>query len=222
MDIAQAGRQAGRQRSPRLLLLEDDPRVRAVILRLIRGTDVATSWEEGAAKVRAHRYRGVIADIGLDGRPPRPGDRTGIDHAETAHADNGARVLILSAYFAPEWRVRGDRICAQYCLKPFASWMLLAFQDHCFGATPQHVDDDLRAAIDASIAKHRWTAALASIVLLCCEGHDIRSIAALRGTCEKTISNQVVKILETTGDDHLWQVAVRVLNDAGRLRALRK
>lgn len=205
-----------------ILLLEDEPCVRNSVLRWIPDADVATTWEEGGARVKAFRYRGMIADIGLDGCTPRPGDRTGIDHAERAHARAGTRIMILSAFFAPEWKARGDRIHAQYTLKPYAPWVLLAFRDHCFGASAEQLGDDVRAAMDASVAKLGWTAAEASIVLLCTQGHDERAIAGFRRVSVNTLRNQIATLLNKSGDDHLWQAALRVVHEARRIGALQK
>lgn len=200
-----------------VLLIEDDASVRRTILRFLPNIDVATTWDEGHEKVERCAYAGMIADIRL----PGPIERTGLDHAERAYELYGTRIMILSAHATDEYRARGSRIRALYCLKPFSPWILVAFHDSCLGSSHVLVDDNLQAALHVWVVRYALTTAEAAILVLRVQRYDNDAIAIVRHTSVKTIENQISALLEKVGDDNLWAAALRLSEEARLLRTRR-
>lgn len=84
-----------RQMPPTVIVVDDDPAFRRVVVRLLtmRGLDVVADvadGESGLAAVRRHRPGGVLLDVNLP-------DHTGIDVARTLTAEAGAPAVVLTS-----------------------------------------------------------------------------------------------------------------------------
>ncbi|HVW19174.1 MAG TPA: response regulator transcription factor [Solirubrobacteraceae bacterium] len=114
----------GSDRSPRVLVVEDDDEIAGVLQRSLRleGYEVrlAGDGEEALADARAFLPDLVILDLGL----PR---MDGMEVARRLRADDDVPILILTARDALESRVEGlDAGADDYLVKPFERQELLA------------------------------------------------------------------------------------------------
>ncbi|MGD7104811.1 response regulator, partial [Ralstonia pseudosolanacearum] len=109
----------------RVLLIEDDPMIGAVVEAALRDAAYAVDWvRDGrtAVDVSAHQhYDLLLLDLGLPGQDGHAVLRT------LRARDNPVPVLILTARDAVDERVRGlDGGADDYVLKPFEMVELLA------------------------------------------------------------------------------------------------
>jgi two-component system response regulator MprA len=109
----------------RLLVVEDDPHLRAMLERMLRGEDFAVastaSGEAALAVLAAEPIDGVVLDVGLPGA-------SGLDVVrELRAAGSTVAVLMLTARDAIDDRVAGlDAGADDYLVKPFHMRELLA------------------------------------------------------------------------------------------------
>ncbi len=113
-------------RSPRVLVVEDDDAIAQVLQRSLRmeGYDVRVTGDGPSALDAAHGFLPdlVILDLGL------PGGMDGIDVAKRLRAtEDDVPILVLTARDAVESRVQGlDSGADDYLVKPFERQELLA------------------------------------------------------------------------------------------------
>lgn len=108
----------------RILLVEDDPMIGAVLTEQLSEAAYAVDWvRDGATAVAtafAGDYDAVLLDLGLPGRD-------GLDVLGSIRADGPTPVIILTARGRLEERVAGlDAGADDYLVKPFALAELLA------------------------------------------------------------------------------------------------
>ena len=103
----------------RLLLIEDEPRVQAFIVRGLQENehvvDVASEGEEGLALARGNRYDVILLDVML------PGHTDGFDVAASLRAEGDSTpIVMLTARESTDDIVRGLEAGADdYVTKPF-------------------------------------------------------------------------------------------------------
>lgn len=117
-------RQEGRRSQGRLLVVDDDPDVRRVLVRMLEDEGYAAAEAEGGAAVRAALANGVpdliLLDLMLSGED-------GFDVLASIRRSSDVPVIILSGKLQESDRVLGLRLGADdYVLKPFSGPELAA------------------------------------------------------------------------------------------------
>lgn len=109
---------------PRLLIVDDDDDMRAVLTRYLQqhGFAVASAANgaQAQAAVQGHRIDLILLDVML-------GDDSGIDICRALRADNDVPIILVSALASDDHRMAGYGVGADdYVAKPFNPDLLLA------------------------------------------------------------------------------------------------
>lgn len=112
--------------SPRILVIEDDPAIRATLIDILEFNDYgvihATNGPDGVTTAKRHRPDVILTDISMPGL-------SGFDVIRTLHADELTRpipIIIISASVEPEKMRQGMDLGAEdFIVKPFTEDQVL-------------------------------------------------------------------------------------------------
>lgn len=109
---------------PRLLVVDDDPDMRAILTQFLRQNGVIALSAATEADIRrqitAERIDLILLDVML-------GDESGIDICQTLRREHDVPIIFISALSADHHRMKGYQVGADdYIAKPFNPQLLLA------------------------------------------------------------------------------------------------
>ena len=198
---------------PRVLVVEDEAVYGRCLLRTIQrsggaGTLVGAIREARVRFASGAFWNALIVDVFLP-------DGSGLEFLKEARA-TGIHVptLIITGLRDNALAQAAFALGATYLVKPVEDVYVESLVYHAFEQATLDTRTRLHRVVNRWTVRYGLSVAERDVLLLGVQGHDRAAIAAIRGTTEATIKNQIHGLFQKTGDSCLREAAMRVLQEA--------
>jgi DNA-binding NarL/FixJ family response regulator len=198
----------------RVLILEDEAVSERYLVRIIErcggGASLAGTVREARELLATGAiWTGLIVDVLIP-------DGCGLDFLREARASGvDVPTLVISGLRQNALAHTAFELSATYLVKPVEDIYVESLVDQASQtAAAVHTGASVHSVMRNWTARYRVSVAESQILLLAAEGHDRTTIAAIRGTADATIKNQVHDLLQKIGCTCLREAVERLLREA--------